>query len=240
MAVTSAGAQLTQEYRLGQIRLRAELLSELQVLWGLYDPTDPASFDRFVTAATRLIADRRADSARLGAAYYTQFRADEGFGYLLDPATAPGVSAEQVAIAMRATALQGVVDATRAGITVPQALRVGFVRGAGAASRLALNGGRETIISNVGRETTRVGWQRITSGSPCYFCAMLASRGPVYRSQRTADFQAHDHCSCTPEPAFPGSEWPAANVRFAEQWDTATAGLSGKDAISAFRSALSI
>ena len=64
---------------------------------------------------------------------------------------------------------------------------------------------------------------------------MLASRGGVYGEG--ADFQAHDHCSCTAEPAYPGSRMTATADRFREQWDRTTRGLSGDDALNAFRTA---
>lgn len=47
----------------------------------------------------------------------------------------------------------------------------------------------------------RVRYRRITSGTACAFCRMLAGRGAVY-SENTGRFQAHDHCACTAEPDF--------------------------------------
>jgi hypothetical protein len=65
-------------------------------------------------------------------------------------------------------------------------------------------------VMQAGREVvqrTATRWRRVTDGSPCGFCAMLASRGPVYRSQESAEGY-HAHCGCTAEP-FDGdpAEW---------------------------------
>lgn len=45
---------------------------------------------------------------------------------------------------------------------------------------------------------------------PCGFCAMLASRGPVYKSSESAGIRAdryHDHCFCTCTPVFTSKHW---------------------------------
>jgi hypothetical protein len=81
-----------------------------------------------------------------------------------------------------------------------------------AAEKLILDAGRRTIVDNVRRDPQAHGWARLTEPSPCYFCALLATRGAVYRSERTADFKAHDHCRCHPEPLF-GPYQPPAQVQ---------------------------
>nr|DAI20908.1 MAG TPA: minor capsid protein [Caudoviricetes sp.] len=45
---------------------------------------------------------------------------------------------------------------------------------------------------------------------PCGFCAMLASRGPVYKSSESAGIRAdryHDHCFCTCVAVFTSKHW---------------------------------
>jgi hypothetical protein len=49
------------------------------------------------------------------------------------------------------------------------------------------------------------GWQRVTDGSPCAFCAMIAGRGIISKDEGAAAFEAHGHCGCSAEPAFEGS-----------------------------------
>lgn len=50
-----------------------------------------------------------------------------------------------------------------------------------------------------------------SKNGPCGFCAMLASRGPVYKSSRTAGQTAnrfHHSCRCTVVPVFTSRRWP--------------------------------
>lgn len=70
------------------------------------------------------------------------------------------------------------------------------------AEKLVMDAARDTVIGNVRRDPKAVGWARVTEASPCSFCAMLATRGAVYKSQRTADFKSHDHCRCQATPTF--------------------------------------
>jgi hypothetical protein len=67
---------------------------------------------------------------------------------------------------------------------------------------------------------------------------MVASQGIVYKSEDSAGFEAHDHCGCTAEPAFEGSEILPANAKFRQDWNDATQGLSGGEALNAFRAHL--
>lgn len=65
--------------------------------------------------------------------------------------------------------------------------------------------------------------QRITSGDPCPFCEILAA------GVRTgsADFPAHDHCSCTAEPIFDasGRQLSRQQAQMQRLWDLVTGGV---------------
>lgn len=113
-----------------------------------------------------------------------------------------------------------------------------FTQAAGAATRQVLTGGRKSLLTLLEEDPQALGWIRVTDGDPCAFCALLASRGPVYRSQETAAFQAHDHCACTAEPVYSRNTlWPGRAKEFRGLWRTSTEGFSGKDARNAFRRA---
>lgn len=64
----------------------------------------------------------------------------------------------------------------------------------------------ETIISNVGRDKDRgVRFARVPTGfETCTFCVMLASRGAVYHTRKSAgEFKHfHRHCDCKVVPGF--------------------------------------
>jgi len=127
------------------------------------------------------------------------------------------------------------------GRTVAEAVRnlqTGLV---GSSSRHVRNVGRATVIDAAVRNQTVVGWRRVTAANPCFFCALLASRGAVYESRNTALFTNgdpyHDHCRCTAEPLFGEEEDPASVQELYEFYLKATAGTSGREARKAFRRA---
>lgn len=88
--------------------------------------------------------------------------------------------------------------------------------------RLVLDQGRTAIIDAVQDDKMAKGWARVTEPGCCYFCALLATRGAVYKSRDTASFEAHTKqpngsggtCRCHAEPVFNAYE-PTAQIR---QW----------------------
>ena len=75
----------------------------------------------------------------------------------------------------------------------------------------------------------RIGYARVLSGKEsCAFCAMLASRGPVYSEDtvtRRADGRRyHDGCDCRAVLVIEGQPWPgeAAYRRLEREWRAAT------------------
>lgn len=70
---------------------------------------------------------------------------------------------------------------------------------------------RDTITLNTRRDPASVGWQRVTSGSSCKFCSMLAGRGAVYRAA-SARFASHPGCDCAAAPVFDGQPGREASV----------------------------
>lgn len=68
------------------------------------------------------------------------------------------------------------------------------------------NAGRGTIITNARRDPLEVRYTRHASANACAFCAMLASRQAVYRSEETAGEEVHRKCHCTFVPVWPGQE----------------------------------
>lgn len=70
---------------------------------------------------------------------------------------------------------------------------------------------RQTITTNARHDPAAVGWQRVTSGSSCKFCQLLAGRGAVYKAS-TARFASHAHCDCSAQPVFDSGAGPQASV----------------------------
>jgi hypothetical protein len=106
-----------------------------------------------------------------------------------------------------------------------------------AVETLVLDTGRDTLIGAVETDRKARGFARHTEPGCCYFCAMLATRGDVYRSRQSASFQAHPGDRCQPEPVFTAYEPPAQVREWQQLWRSSTRGTSGKDAVAAFRQA---
>ena len=67
--------------------------------------------------------------------------------------------------------------------------------------------GKSTVTRNVAVDPARPRWARVPGrGGCCAWCAMLASRGFVYESSKTAGegHPYHAHCSCVPTPLWRG------------------------------------
>lgn len=212
MALTAAGAALTEANQAAQLAARAGSLTGLMRLWRIVDITNLGStIETFARAAALLAGEGFDRSAAAAANYYGLFRRVEGVGALAVP-RAPRPAAEFMAGQLRGAALKGIIDARKAGMTLDGASKQGLIRTAGALTKLVLSGGRMTITGAVEQDPRALGWARVTSGDPCTFCRMLASRGPAYKSEKSADFEAHDHDACMPEALFRGRQDEGAAV----------------------------
>lgn len=112
---------------------------------------------------------------------------------------------------------------------------------------------RETIIDTANSSADEIGWARVLSGAEnCAFCAMLASRGPVYRSDKSAlsvvgdrrgrtrgsrelGERYHDHCDCDAVLVREGQDWAGREEfeRLRRLWVAASAA-HGTDTTRAF------
>jgi hypothetical protein len=106
----------------------------------------------------------------------------------------------------------------------PQVKSQTFVSLSGSVQRNVAAGGRTTIFNAVEHDTEAVGWVRVTSASPCAFCAMLSSRGPAYKSENSGRFRQdgalyHPHCGCQIVPQFSYDQpWPGRAAEFRAMW----------------------
>jgi hypothetical protein len=238
MARTAEGMLLTRRHYAAQLGVRAATSRDVMRLWGTVDPTNlTGTYDRFAQAATVLTRARHGTSSGVAADYQERFRKAERVAGHAGAKLGPQLLQSEALNAIRGAGLSGIINARKGGFSPQAAAQRGLVKVLGATTRLVLGGGRDTIIESVAADTQTAHWQRVTSGEPCAFCAMLAVRGAVFTAD-TADFEAHDHCSCSAEAAYEGSAMPLTSQALRSQWDTVTAGLSGDDALNAFRQAL--
>ncbi len=225
MAATVEAQRLTEAHRVAQARLGARTVTQLVDAWALIDPADlDATTERWLRTAARLVQAQRTASAQLAASYLTTFRRLElGRPGTLDLVIAERLDAQQALTSLTVTGPVRVKLATARGATIEDASTAGMTESARAGMRLALDGGRSTIVGSLRNDPQAHGWARATSGSPCAFCAMLAGRGPAF-AEESAGFEAHDGCSCTAEPVYSeDADWPAGSRQYAELWQQAKA-----------------
>jgi hypothetical protein len=75
----------------------------------------------------------------------------------------------------------------------------------GSTKRMVYDASRDTVVSNASVEGVK--WARYASANACPFCRLLATRGPVYTSEKSAAFKAHDHCRCLAVPERGGETY---------------------------------
>lgn len=126
---------------------------------------------------------------------------------------------------------------------------------AGEVQRLGAKAGRDTQERAINRDGKVKAVARQTGPNPCAFCAMLASRGFVYKSEASATSKTtlyekkngrlgftldkyHDNCGCTAITRWVASrqsDLPELNQFFDAQWPIVTKGYKGVDALNAWR-----
>lgn len=125
----------------------------------------------------------------------------------------------------------------------------------GSVQRRAMAAERDTTHLTIDANRTIVGWRRVSDGDPCSWCAMLVSRGAVYKSHRSATSVVgrrgvargtgpearaigqsyHDNDGCTAVPLYEDEEEPAEVDDLYDEWHRVTGGLSGAEALKAWR-----
>lgn len=236
MAATREARRLTEAHRLAQARLGAQLVAQLGRVWPLLDPEDiDGTVERWLTAALPLVRLSRASSARLAANYLETFRALE-LGLEAGRFTAElaeDIPESQITTSLVVTGPARIRRGSALLRPLGPTVRTALAESAAAGMRHALNGGRDTILATTTADSKALGWARAASGKACHFCAMLASRGPVY-GESTVGFRSHDHCSCSAEPVYRrDAAWPAGSERYADLWRQARD--EGGDTTAAFR-----
>ena len=196
----------------------------MQQVWPLLDPEDlDGTFRRWLTAVRPIISTQRVASSRLAENYLRAFKAIELGAAATLPAMSPApLAAEVVATSLLVTGPVQMKRQMAAGVPLTTAADVARATSARSAMRHVLTGGRSLLLDTIEADRQALGWARVTSGKPCSFCAMVASRGPVYKGRDSAEFKAHDGCSCTVEPVYrPDAQWPTGSQRWADLWQQA-------------------
>jgi hypothetical protein len=220
VARTEAGRILTEQHHAAQVKVRARALRDYLRLWPIWQG-DAETFNEMTSAAVVLAKAYYGLSSTLAGTYFESFRQAEQVAGEAATRLAGPLDEGKVRAGLVVTGRDAVADALRAGRSGEDARATALTRTSGSITRQVLTGGRETLLRSVAEDSEARGWARVTDGNPCSFCALLASRGPVYK-QSTVDFHAHDHCDCSGEPVYDGSEWPGRAREFKALYNHAT------------------
>lgn len=191
---------LTRQYRTQNLALRAQTIRDLQRIWPALQYADLArTYDAWYAGTAAIVARDANRAAGLASLYLRAHRLAAGIPGepAIKIATVP---AAKTAVALRVNTIVAIKRSTLAGQTADLAMRNAFVQMVGAATRLVLDAGRDTVRETTIADPRTRGWERVTSGG-CDFCSMLASRGAVY-TEASADFASHDHCACSAQPVY--------------------------------------
>lgn len=171
---------------------------DLALLWAQLDAATVR--DGLMDVLPALVGQYGDASAAVTAEWYDEYRADLNVrgAYAADLAS-PDLGAQALA-GWGSQLAQTNWDTALAQIT------------GGLISRV-MNASRATVTDNTFRDPQARGWMRV--GRPeCGWCAMLISRGNVFRSRSTAGFAAHDSCKCSCCPAWDTGQIEAVRKEF--------------------------
>ena len=176
---------------------------ELSLWWATLDTTDPsAAVAAMESFLPDLVATYGDVAGTVAADWYDKLRDEAGVRGTYRAMLADGAPAEQVAASARWAVGPLFTDADAAAT---------LDRLGGAVQRLVQHGGRATLARNIDADPSGPRWARVPGGTDvCAWCRMLASRGAVYLSERSAGGMDrwHDDCNCQPAPVWPDESLP--------------------------------
>ena len=251
---------LTEAFKTGQNREAAKVAALVALYYRQrVDVQDPSSVRAWLNLVIPRIIGSSDSSARLAAEFYTALRRIEAPGAVaFTPRAALGMVDRGVEKSLMAVGpgdfmnkmrqietLDASPTAKKAAIA--EAKQMTSVKLAQAVVRHAQAGGRQTIHVASEEDPTALGWVRVTRANPCFFCAMLASRGVHYRPFKEGSFDAsnarfdgegdakvHDKCGCCLKQVYADND-PVVdrNQTYVDMWEMWGAG--GGDAALRFR-----
>lgn len=237
----------TNSYYLTQAALGAALVTSIDNLASWLNPADLHSTYPNVRAGAAALTSQSAPAAvSLAADYYDDFRdsVNAPGRFVVPVIDAPTMADLEEQIDIAAADLLASIDAVVDDLYLAEITAQIQAEIAGAMQAATADAGIEELFAAMEQDKAAKGWSRITRPGACSFCRMLAARGPVFLTERSANFRAHvttngrgGTCQCTAEPWIGPSYEPTAQVRAdVALWDQITReGFTGADARNEFR-----
>lgn len=200
MAATDEGRALTLDHKAFQARVGAEAVARTVESWQLLNLADlDASMATWLPVYVGMLQAEHATSQRLAERYLDRYRSVEG---VTDGRIVPATFDQaQAVISARVAGPLAIKSLIRGGMAPELAYTRARDAAAGRASKWAMAGGRQMLISSARATPFRV-WRRVSDGHPCAFCALLVARGVQLPNSQPPDFRAHAHCGCTAEECY--------------------------------------
>lgn len=257
--MATATEALTDSYKAKQNRDAAKIAATIALLYSrAVDPASQRSVDRWLALVIPRLIRASDDGALSATAFYDALRRLEGVNDPFRPVPTLGMVDEGVRKSLLTVGPYAYMNKaaqierldlspaqTRAALAEAKSLTTKAV--ASATIRHAQAGSRQTIVDNTEQDPVALGYVRVTKADPCFFCAMLASRGLSYRAFKedsfamsdprftgSGDAKVHDNCGCSMKPVYLESDPVLARTeKFADMWSMWGAG--GGDAALRFR-----
>jgi hypothetical protein len=255
--------QLSRAHRAGQDQISRALANLLLVQYRRYITagSTPEQIQAWIDASLPLVNNAYGRSAGLSGVFYARSRSLVGATGAPPSARAETLADEAVITGLMVTGVVGLMNKLEAGMPPALALKQSGDAAVGSAVKRALSGGRTYIQDVVTKDKTAFGYYRQTREGCCSFCAVLASRGAVFKEDSFKDSdpdfandpdlpsteKVHDRCHCSLWPVWrrtedPLEDAPEQSKDFRALWDAVVnpggrTAYSGKDALNAFRRA---
>lgn len=184
-----------QQYRSQIVTLTGAAVDDLSALWAGWSWDDPAAATAAALAVVPDVVWTYQDAAAgLAADTYDVWRDQERVPGRFLAAPAAVAVEDQIAASVRNAV--GPLWTADPDADAARSLLAGMT------TRLVARGASDTVVEATRRDERAVGWSRVARAGACRFCRMLAGRGGVYRSERSARFAAHDRCHCVATPSW--------------------------------------
>lgn len=262
---------LDAAYREALARTSAAVLQVMIAGWRSIDLDDlSGTSDQWMTNSIAAVLGGQRNAVQLANAYTAQVRrisVPDAPPFTPPPAAPPNV--EQIRNSLEFTGIRTTAreyakqkifaeqqrtrddegnETSPAGVPKQRILQEGLARASGAAIRHVTTAGFDQVKQTVQEDKVAIGWYRTTRPGCCYFCAMLASRGLVYKEDSfeasnarfagPGEQKVHDRCGCGLRPVYSRfDDLPDQTAEFEQLWIEAAEEYSGADAILNFRRA---
>lgn len=222
-AEAAAVLAAAQAYRVASLRFRAQYMREFLDLWPIL--AKEGDLQRWLRLNVALVRRWQTPSRSLAMEFlHTQAQIQN---VATNPSPVPEMPTEQIVTNLVS---RGPVVAKKArllGMDELHAWEKAEAAAAASGGRMVLDGGRDAL-----KAQKALGYMRVSDGDPCYFCAMLVSRGAVYSSEETAGrtannrfqgpglFKFHDLCGCTCAPIFVRGDFMSEDaLKYRDIWE---------------------